>query len=191
MRAVVLDGSEKNDAALGKVRAEVGKNLAGMGWQVSHLPLCDMEIAPCRGCRACWTRTPGQCVLEDQGRQVLAALCSSDLAILLSPVVFGGFGAVLKTALDRCLGFHSPFVERCDGRFRHKARYSRKPALLTLGLLTASDGDSQRVFHGMVSDLAWQMQAPRNETLVLFSRHSQAATAQQVREAFARVTARR
>jgi multimeric flavodoxin WrbA len=45
--------------------------LAGRLDDVLLFKLRELAIAPCTGCFGCWTRTPGECVVEDSARDIL------------------------------------------------------------------------------------------------------------------------
>jgi multimeric flavodoxin WrbA len=49
----------------------------------------------------CWVKAPGECVIDDGARSAAKKLVPSDLAVFLSPIVFGGYSYELKKVLDR------------------------------------------------------------------------------------------
>ena len=51
------------------------------------------ELAFCRGCFDCWTKTPGECVLQDGIAEINRQCMTSDVVIYLCPVVFGQFSS--------------------------------------------------------------------------------------------------
>jgi len=51
-----------------------------------------MQIAACVGCFGCWVKTPGNCVIDDYGRETTRKAIQSDLMVGLIPVTFGARG---------------------------------------------------------------------------------------------------
>ncbi len=100
MRAVILDGAFAGDETSAAVEADLVSALAARGWEVERIRLRDLTIAYCKGCFGCWVKTPGVCPTRDDAGVVTHAFVRSDLAVLVTPVVFGGYSSELKKALD-------------------------------------------------------------------------------------------
>ena len=144
MKAVILNGSEKGDAAIDGVHEIIVDELEGQGWEVEPLILHEMEIRHCVGCFGCWVQTPGVCVINDAGRDVARAVIQSDLVIYLTPVTFGGYSSQLKKALDRSICLLTPFFTKVDGEIHHVPRYERYPRIMGVGVLSQADEESGR-----------------------------------------------
>jgi hypothetical protein len=126
-----------------------------------------MNISPCRGCFQCWVRTPGVCVIDDDGRSVAEAWVRSDLVLLLTPVSFGGYCADVKRAVDRVIPILSPFFMKIRGEVHHKPRYGRYPALAGIGLLSRRDRESASLFSRIIERHATNAHAPWHRSFVL------------------------
>ena len=150
MKAVILNGSEKGDAAMDGVHEIIVDELEGQGWEVEPLILHELEIRHCVGCFGCWVQTPGVCVINDAGRDVARAVIQSDLVIYLTPVTFGGYSSQLKKALDRSICLVTPFFAKVDGEIHHEPRYERYPRILGVGVLPQADEESERIFTTLV-----------------------------------------
>jgi len=152
MKALVLDGSREGDsltpvAVLGMVSA-----LAGRGYDVQPITLRELAIAPCTGCFGCWTRTPGECVFPDDSRDVLRSYLGADVAVYATPVTFGGYSSILKTALDRfILPALDPRFTVVGGEVHHRLRYRRYPKTIGLGTLPSPDPEAGRLFAALVA----------------------------------------
>jgi hypothetical protein len=144
MRAVLLDGSVQDE--MGVARDAAAEHLRSSGYQVETVRLKDQDIADCTGCFACWTRTPGRCVIADDGIAVASMMAASDVMVLLSPITFGGYSYHLKKALDRSIGNLLPLMRTFNGEVHNYRRYGHRQRLIVVGLLPARDGDSQGVF---------------------------------------------
>jgi len=102
------------------------------GGEAEVLDIKDLDIGPCKGCVACWTKTPGKCVQEDDMVQVHSGIEEADVLILAAPVYVDSFPGPMKTMLDRMLPTLEPFFEVRSGRTRHPVReeYRGKKAVL-------------------------------------------------------------
>jgi multimeric flavodoxin WrbA len=83
------------------------------------------HLAPCKGCFECWTAHPGECGMRDAANRIMADLVGSTEVVWATPVRFGGWDPVAKSALDRMIGLVSPFFERALGETHHAKRYPR------------------------------------------------------------------
>jgi multimeric flavodoxin WrbA len=120
MKAFILNGFEKKDDALYEI---ISEHLKGIGWEINTFFPQDKRIAPCQGCFGCWIKTPGICVIDDAGRNVVQMAVQSDMIVFLSPVTFGGYSSCLKKAIDRMVPIALPFFMKIDGEIHHKSCY--------------------------------------------------------------------
>jgi hypothetical protein len=155
------------DDGLDPARLALSAELQGLGWQVQTFPLRDLEIHHCLGCFGCWVQTPGQCVIDDAGRDVARQVIGSDLLAYLTPVTFGGYSSELKKAVDRLICLISPFFTFVDGEVHHKKRYERYPRLLGLGLLEEAGGQDAALFCRLVDRNAVNFHAPAHAAAVV------------------------
>lgn len=81
--------------------------------------LRDLDIRPCRGDWACWTKTPGRCAQDDDMSRLYPLVRSADLVILGTPVYVDGMTGPLKTFVDRLVALLDPVIELRDGHSRH------------------------------------------------------------------------
>ena len=160
MRAVILNGSFAGDQTCAAVETELVSALAGLGCEVECLRLRDLTIAYCKGCFGCWVKTPGICPTRDDAGSVTRSFVRSDLAALVTPVVFGGYSSELKKALDRTAGIVLPFFTRINGEVHHRRRYDRYPALLAIGVIDRADPVEERIFTTLVGRNAINFHAP-------------------------------
>jgi hypothetical protein len=171
MKAVLLDGSREAGSPLDPLRQTLVAELGGLGWQVEALTLRELTIRHCLGCFGCWVQTPGECLIDDDGRDVARAFIGSDLVIYLTPVTFGGYSSQLKRALDRCICLILPFFTRIDGEVHHRPRYERYPRLWGVGQLDRPDAESERVFARLVTRNAINLYAPAHASTVVHGRN--------------------
>ena len=161
MKAAILDGTLPGAATADRLLAEVRGRLEQAGWEVRLLRLRDMAVAACLGCFGCWVRTPGQCVVDDDGQLVAREVIRSDLAVFATPVTFGGYSSELKKGVDRLIPLGSPFFRNVGGETHHRRRYRRYPALLGFGLLRTEETEEAALFRRLVERNALNLHSPR------------------------------
>lgn len=166
MRAILLDGTPHGHDACRQGADALRRALTEAGHRVEAYVLADLPMAPCRGCFACWTGTPGRCPFEDASQMTARALINAELAVFYSPVSFGVWHSTLKKALDRSICLVSPHFE-ARGLTRHKARYERFPAMLGVGWLPGPDPEAQELFGRLVEHNAYNLRAPAWAALVV------------------------
>lgn len=165
MHAVVLDGSR--DETGRSVLAILADTLAGAGFEAEVIRLREKSIAPCLGCFGCWIKTPGECVIDDDGRAVARAAVRSDILAYVTPVTFGGFSSELKKAVDRLIPNISPFFARVQGETHHQRRYASCPSLIGLGVLPRPDRQAESIFKTLVEHNALNWRSPRTAAAVV------------------------
>lgn len=92
----------------------------------------DPAYAHCLGCFGCWIKTPGRCVLPDNGSDFAPRMAGCERLVIVSRLCFGGPSPAVKAVLDRGIGFMLPFFETAFGEMHHVQRYEHPPELLFL-----------------------------------------------------------
>lgn len=134
MKIAILDGEQHpGKTAFGEYLGTVASLLRSSGHEVDRLVLRELDIKQCLGCWGCWVKTPGECVLEDDGGRVCASVIRSDVTLFAAPLVMAFPTALLKRTIDRLLPLIHPYNAVVAGEIHHRARYKRYPkfALLT------------------------------------------------------------
>ncbi len=167
MRAVILNGSSDDESPLNIGGNMIAEELKNSDYEVEMIELRNKNIATCTGCFGCWIKTPGQCILNDDGNEITKAVARSDLLVLLSPVTFGGYSFQLKKMLDRFIPNLLPLFTKIDGEIHHKYRYEKKPKLLVVGHLPEHDEESERIFKALVGRNALNGHNPANYAEVI------------------------
>lgn len=151
MKALVLDGSMERDTLTPVAVLGMTSALAGRVGRVELFKLREIDIAPCAGCFGCWTRTPGECVIDDSSRDILRSYVGADIVVYVTPVTFGGYSSQLKKMLDRFIGVLDPRFTIVGGEVHHLLRYVRYPKTIGLGTLPSPDPEAERLFAGLVA----------------------------------------
>lgn len=161
--AILLDGSNGNYAVLESVHHA----LLTAFKRCEVVNLAESYILPCMGCFACWVKTPGVCVKDDDGRRIAQQVMQSELIVLVTPVTFGGYSSTLKRMVDALIQTISPFFRQVKGEVHHQQRYSRYPALLAIGIMPKPDSESEAIFRQLVARNAVNFHAPNHQTVVM------------------------
>lgn len=83
-----------------------------------------LNINPCKGCIACWVKTPGKCVQNDDMQMLLPKMIDADVWIFATPLYMDGMTSSLKALIDRLCPMGQPFMEICEGHNYHVLRES-------------------------------------------------------------------
>jgi len=134
MKAVIFNGAKEDDLTIKSIEKSIADQLTKEKWKVEPIELRNMHIASCTGCFGCWVKTPGMCVIDDDGRETTRKAIQSNLLVWLTPVTFGGYSSELKKALDRIIPILLPYFQVYHGQIHHRIRYKKYPKLLVIGV---------------------------------------------------------
>ena len=118
---------------------------------IDELHVSSMEIAACKGCFACWQKTPGVCCIKDDMQTVIGKLIEADLILWSFPLYYFNVPGILKNLIDRQLPMSLPFMSSKQdgyGSGSHDSRYDmegkRHVLISTCGFYSA-DGNYDSV----------------------------------------------
>lgn len=151
-KIVILNGARSADKHLSPILALLTDLLkTNIAAQVQIFSFSDITINQCIGCFHCWVNTPGQCIhTADAGESILQAVLDSDILVLFTPVIFGGYSAELKRILDRFLPMALPFLQKMHGEVHHPRRYAAFPHIIGIGISQAPNDEITRCFRTLV-----------------------------------------
>ena len=136
MKILVLNGSLKKDKSdtMHITRAFLdGMNEAGNN-DVHIIHITDKNIEYCAGCFSCM-RNGGECIYNDDMKDLLEEVLVSDLLIFSYPLYCYGMPAPLKAFLDRILPLSSMAMHKVGERYEHvgQADFSHLKYLMICG----------------------------------------------------------
>ena len=94
--------------------------------QLDEVSVATADIAPCRGCFACWKSETGTCCIHDEMASVIEKTLAADVVVWSFPLYFFNVPGPLKNLIDRRLPMALPFMTEARdgyGSGSHPARY--------------------------------------------------------------------
>lgn len=151
MKVLVINGSPKggksNTYQLTKAflaGMEEGAKAAREDFETCEMQVNQLDIHPCLGCFSCWSKTPGNCCIQDDMQQVIEKRLWADITIWSFPLYYFTVPGGLKNLIDRQLPMLLPFMvenEKQTGNGGHPSRYDmsgkKTVVISTCGFYTA------------------------------------------------------
>jgi multimeric flavodoxin WrbA len=167
MKLTILNGNpDASNTVFDGYLKKLSDTLSSGSNEVTILKLRDMDLKYCRGCWGCWVKTPGECVVKDDTREVRRQYIHSDLVLFASPVTMGFTTALIKRAHDKLLPLLHPYFVLVDGEVHHLARYDKYPLM---ALLLEKGGDTDDEDIRIISDI-YRRDAINFKTSLYFTR---------------------
>lgn len=118
MKFAAFNGSPGGkDSATNRIMKAFLNGAKCAGADTENYQLCEYKINQCKGCFTCWFQSPGECVMKDEMKELLAAYQSADVVCFGSPVYSWNMTALLKNFIDRLVPLKSPLMTENDGDF--------------------------------------------------------------------------
>ena len=136
MKILVLNGSPKREQSdtMHITRAFLEGMKEAAHQEIHTIHVIDKHIEYCTGCFSCM-RNGGTCVDDDDMREILEEILSSELLIWSFPLYCYGMPAPLKALLDRTLPLSSMAMQKVGDRYEHvgQADFSHLRYLMICG----------------------------------------------------------
>ena len=135
MKLLALLGYPRQNGHTARLTELFLKGAANAGAEIHRANLATLDIRPCLGCYRCWTKTPGQCVQQDDMAGLLARFLEADLALIASPIYAFSVSSYVKHFMERTLAILSPGAEMGENgidrnRWRHAGRGPKRMAAI-------------------------------------------------------------
>jgi len=150
MKAIILNGIDDTIYDYQRFEDILDNKLQEFGIDPENVKLTNKDIKRCRGCFGCWVKSPGECIRQDDSQAICKSIINSDLVILLTPVVYGGYSSQLKKLVDKIIPLISPFFARYSGETHHFPRYKKYPKLLGIGIQSYPDIEESACFQNII-----------------------------------------
>lgn len=128
-KIVILQASPRKEgiSKTEMVAAAFSRGCQKAGAKAETIKLREKKINHCQGCFQCWTKTPGQCIHQDDVADIIKTVDAADLVIYASPLYHFGIISLLKKYIERTLPMIEPYlIERDDGQTTHPSRKGYK-----------------------------------------------------------------
>ncbi len=105
MKALILNGSPKGESSNTMWLTNAFVSGFPDSVEVRTIHLREKDIHPCMGCFSCWTKTPGQCAIQDDMQEIYREILDADIIIESLPLYFAGMPSRMRMMTERCLLF--------------------------------------------------------------------------------------
>jgi multimeric flavodoxin WrbA len=106
-KIVCVLGSPRSGANSESIARKFLETAEALGAEARIYHLNKLNYRGCQGCLAC-KKISEECVLKDDGAEVLSAIRDADITLMVSPVYFGDVTAQMKGIVDRTYSFLKP-----------------------------------------------------------------------------------
>lgn len=93
---------------------------------IDEMHVASMHVGACKGCFACWQKTPGVCCINDDMQTAIGKMLEADIVVWSFPLYYFSVPGILKNVIDRQLPMSLPFMSTKDdgyGSGSHDCRY--------------------------------------------------------------------
>ncbi len=113
---LVLLGSPREDGNSTRLAFAFADGASRAGHRVQFVRLAELDIAPCDGCRECWSRASEPCVIRDDMDSVYPLLRRADVLVFATPLHFYAWSTPAKALTDRLYCLAPEFKRNLKGK---------------------------------------------------------------------------
>jgi multimeric flavodoxin WrbA/putative sterol carrier protein len=94
---------------------------------ITDIDLTTKKLNPCKGCFKCWTQTPGNCIQQDDMKELLQLFMSTDIVVFATPLYAFAVSSYCKMFQERTLPLLSGgIVKNANGSDTNVLRFPDK-----------------------------------------------------------------
>lgn len=164
MKILVFNGSPKGDNSdtLHITKAFLDGIKETTPAEIKIIDVTNCNIKYCTGCFSC-KRNGGTCIFNDDMKDILNEILSSDVLLFSTPLYVYGFPAPLKALLDRTMPLSTLEMKKNKDRYEHTAQadFSHLKYVLICG---CGFPNSKHNFEAIT--LQFKMMFPNNHTII-------------------------
>lgn len=169
MKILVMNGSARRGKSITlKIThaflegfCEADQNAAGGETAtVEEINLYDKKISPCMADFSCWFKTPGECVIDDDVREIYERIEKADLVIWSMPLYVFGIPSVVAALLDRSMINLKPAIDIDErGWSTHPgfAGHPEKHMVIMSGAFPDTEGNFDGAVFQMRRNFGWNI----------------------------------
>jgi multimeric flavodoxin WrbA len=167
MRVMVINGGPRRAGNTTKVLGWLASDLADGGHDVDAVHLADQEIRGCISCFGCKREGTGfNCILKDDGTDLLSRIKAADATVLGAPLYFWEFPAKMKALIDRCFCLAAGY-----GSDEHRSALDGKALALTVTCGGPMEGNADLIVEAYQRIAAFLRAEPVGELVVTGTTH--------------------
>lgn len=144
MGIFILNGVNKNSEYYEKIKMLLTKEFKENEFINKIINIDESNIANCLGCFGCWVRTPGECILKDDGNLIAKEVMNSSKVIIITETTFGGYSSITKKAIDRLIPNVSPLFTTINKETHYKKRYEKYPDMSIIAISDDTEDNNNR-----------------------------------------------
>lgn len=129
----------------------------------------ESQMQYCQGCFRCWIDHVGECVIDDQVRDISENIVNSEKFIMISPILFGSYSVSMKRFLDRFIPNVLPFFKVSNRRVIHFRRYRNFPDMIAIGYVKQRNQMQENTFRHLVGSNAKNLGLNTPEVEICYS----------------------
>jgi multimeric flavodoxin WrbA len=101
MNVVIVREANSKDVLVADLEEHIRGLVEETGRRIDVIEIARGEIAPCVGCLTCLKTDSRRCVANDGFEPLRQRVMNHDLAVFLSPALFGQWSSTFKNAIDK------------------------------------------------------------------------------------------
>jgi multimeric flavodoxin WrbA len=132
MKVLAVNSSPRGEgqSKTGLMLNHLVQGMRQAGAEVEVVELRQKKIRYCSGCFTCWTKTPGQCIhQDDMTLELFPKWLASDLVVYATPLYHYTVNATMKAFIERTLPVLQPFFVQKDEKTLHPLRQETPKAV--------------------------------------------------------------